>query len=112
MPRAYKSTEPLIRPDPRYGSKLAAKLINKIMWGGKKTTAQMCFYSAIDTVQKKVGAEPVDIFTKAIENVKPQVEVRSRRVGGATYQVPMEVNKKRQQSLAIRWIVDAARAKR
>jgi small subunit ribosomal protein S7 len=112
MPRAYKSTDILVRPDPRYGSKLAAKLINKIMWGGKKTTAQACFYDAIEAVKKKVGAEPVDIFTKAIENVKPQVEVRSRRVGGATYQVPMEVHKRRQQSLAIRWIVDAARAKR
>ncbi|MEM7198748.1 MAG: 30S ribosomal protein S7 [Planctomycetota bacterium] len=112
MPRSYKSTEVHLRPDPRFGSKLAAKLINKIMWEGKKTTAQRLFYEAVDHVATRVQAEPVEIFTKAIENVKPQLEVRSKRVGGATYQVPREVNRRRQQSLAIRWLVDAARAKR
>ncbi len=112
MPRSYKSTEVHLRPDPRFGSKLASKIINKIMWGGKKTTAQRIFYEAVDSVAKRVQAEPDEIFTKAIENVKPQVEVRSKRVGGATYQVPREVSKRRQQSLAIRWLVDAARAKR
>ncbi|HEX6811088.1 MAG TPA: 30S ribosomal protein S7 [Planctomycetota bacterium] len=113
MPRSYKSTEVFLKGDPRYNNKLASKIINKIMLQGKKTTAQGIFYEAIDFVVKKVeNAEPVDVFTKAIENIKPRVEVRSKRVGGATYQVPREVNKRRQQSLAIRWLVDAARSKR
>jgi len=113
MPRSYKSTEVFLKGDPRYNNKLASKIINKIMWAGKKNTAQAIFYDALDMVCKKVeNAEPVDVFTKAIDNVKPRIEVRSKRVGGATYQVPKEVNKRRQQSLAIRWLVDAARAKR
>jgi len=113
MPRSYKSTEVLLKGDPRYDSKLASKIINKIMWGGKKTTAEAIFYEAMDLVCKKVeNAVPIDVFTKAIDNIKPRIEVRSKRVGGATYQVPKEVNKRRAQSLAIRWLVDAARAKR
>lgn len=113
MPRSYKSTEVFLTGDPRYNNKLASKIINKIMLQGKKTTAQRIFYEAVEFVAKKVeNAEPVDVFSKAIENIKPRVEVRSKRVGGATYQVPREVNKRRQQSLAIRWLVDAARAKR
>jgi small subunit ribosomal protein S7 len=113
MPRSYKSTEVFLKGDPRYNNKLASKIINKIMWQGKKTTAQAVFYDAMEMVCKKVeNTDPVDIFTKAIENIKPRIEVRSKRVGGATYQVPKEVNKRRQQSLAIRWLIDAARAKR
>ena len=113
MPRNYKSTAQYLKPDPKFGSMLATKIINKIMLDGKKTTAQKLFYDAVDTVCAKVeGAEPVEVFTKAIDNIKPRVEVRSKRVGGATYQVPREVNKRRQQSLAIRWMVDAARSKR
>jgi small subunit ribosomal protein S7 len=113
MPRSYKSTEVFLKGDPRFNNRLASKLINKLMYQGKKTTAQTIFYEAIDLVCKKVeNADPVDVFTKAIENVKPRVEVRSKRVGGATYQVPKEVNKRRQQSLAIRWLVDMAREKR
>jgi small subunit ribosomal protein S7 len=113
MPRRYKSTDPLIAPDPIFNSKLASKLINKMMYGGKKTTAQKVFYSALDLAQKKLnGVDKLELFTKAIENVKPQVEVRSRRVGGATYQVPREVRKNRQQSLAVRWVVDNARKKK
>ena len=113
MPRSYKSTEVFLKGDPRYDNKLASKIINKIMLQGKKTTAQQIFYEAVDTVCKKIeNSDPVDVFTKAIENIKPRVEVRSKRVGGATYQVPREVNKRRQQSLAIRWLVDAARSKR
>ncbi len=112
MPRSYKSTEVYLKPDPRYGSRLASKIINKLMWGGKKTKAQMIFYAAMDMVAKKVQAEPEEIVTKVIENIKPRLEVRSKRVGGATYQVPREVNRRRQQSLAIRWLVDSARAKR
>ena len=113
MPRSYKSTEIHLKGDPRYNNKLASKIINKIMLQGKKTTAQRLFYGAVDTVVKKIeGSDPVDVFTKAIENIKPRVEVRSKRVGGATYQVPREVNKRRQQSLAIRWIVDNSRKKK
>ena len=113
MPRSYKSTEVHLKGDPRYDSKLASKIINKIMLQGRKTAAQKIFYDALDIVVKKAEAEdPVEVFTKVIDNIKPRIEVRSKRVGGATYQVPKEVNKRRQQSLAIRWLVDAARAKR
>jgi small subunit ribosomal protein S7 len=113
MPRRYKSTDPLILPDPVFNSKLASKIVNKIMWGGKKTTAQKVFYEALGLAQKKLAnVEQLDLFTQAVENVKPLVEVRSRRVGGATYQVPREVRKNRQQSLAIRWIIDNSRKKK
>lgn len=112
MPRSYKSTEVYLKPDPRFGSRLASKIINKIMLDGKKNTAQRIFYDAIDIVAKKVEVEPEEIVDKAIDNIKPHVEVRSKRVGGATYQVPMEVSRRRQQNLAIRWLVDAARSKR
>ncbi|MDP6928850.1 MAG: 30S ribosomal protein S7 [Planctomycetota bacterium] len=112
MPRSYKSTEVHLKPDPRYGSLLVSKIINKLMLDGKKTTAQKIFYDAIDFVCAKVEAEPNDVFMKVIDNIKPHVEVRSKRVGGATYQVPREVTRRRQQSLAIRWLIDAARAKR
>jgi len=113
MPRNYKSTDPLVRPDPVFDSKLASKIVNKLMHGGKKSTALSVFYGSLDLAKKKLPeVEKVDIFTKAVENVKPMVEVRSRRVGGATYQVPREVRKNRQQSLAIRWIIDNARKKK
>ncbi len=115
MPRSYKSTEVHLKGDPRWGSKLASKIINKIMLDGKKVAAQKLFYGAIDFVCKKIEGDevdPVDVFTRAIDNIKPRVEVRSKRVGGATYQVPREVTKRRQQSLAIRWLVDSARSKR
>jgi small subunit ribosomal protein S7 len=113
MPRHYKSTDPLVEPDPVFASKLASKLINKIMLEGKKSTARQVFYDALDIAKKKLpDAEKADIFTKAVENVRPMVEVRSRRVGGATYQVPREVRKNRQQSLAIRWIIENARKKK
>ena len=111
--RYFKSNDEFVKPDPIYGSILASKLINKLMSRGKKSTAQLIFYNAIDIAKKKLAeAEKADIFVKAIENVKPMVEVRSRRVGGATYQVPREVRKSRQQSLAIRWIVENARKKK
>jgi len=112
MPRSYKSTQVYQKPDPKLGSRLVCKVINKIMWDGKKSVAQRILYDAMDLVAEKVQAEPVAIITKAIENVQPRIEVRSRRVGGATYQVPREVTRKRSQSLGIRWLVDAARAKR
>ena len=113
MPRSYESTEKFVRPDPRYGSKLVSKLINKLMWCGKKSIAQGILYDALDLASKKVaGVEPLEVVTKAVENVKPLIEVRSRRVGGATYQVPREVPRHRQQSLAIRWIVENSRKKK
>ena len=101
-----------LKPDAVYGSKLASKFINCLMWQGKKSTAQRIFYGALDQIKKRMpDVNPIDVFTQAVEHVKPSVEVRSKRVGGATYQVPMQVNKSRQQSLAIRWIIGAARSK-
>jgi len=102
-----------LKPDPRYGSKLASKFVNCLMWAGKKPTAMRIFYGALGQIKKRMpDADPLDVFTQAVENIKPTVEVRSKRVGGATYQVPMQVNKVRQQSLAIRWIIGAARGKK
>ncbi len=99
-----------LAPDPRFGSKLVSKFINCLMWDGKKSVAQRVFYDAMDTIQQKLkDVSPLEVFERAVENVKPMVEVRSKRVGGANYQVPMQVNKKRQLSLAIRWILDAVR---
>jgi len=101
-----------LKPDPIYGSILASKFINCLMWGGKKATAQRIFYHALEQIKKRMPDQnPIEVFTQAVENVKPSVEVRSKRVGGATYQVPMQVNKTRQQSLSIRWIISAARNK-
>jgi small subunit ribosomal protein S7 len=101
-----------LKPDPIYGSILASKFINCLMWGGKKATAQRIFYHALEQIKKRMPDQnPIEVFTQAVENVKPSVEVRSKRVGGATYQVPMQVNKTRQQSLSIRWLIGAARNK-
>jgi len=109
--KKFTASEKILKPDPRYNSKLVAKFINCIMWGGKKATAQKIVYDAMDQIAKKAGdTPPLEVFEKALNNVKPYVEVRSKRVGGANYQVPMQVNKRRQQSLAIRWILDAIRA--
>ena len=113
MPRSYESTDKFVRPDPRFNSKLVSKIVNKIMHSGQKTIAQNILYDAVDLAVKKIpGVEPLEIVTKAIENVRPQLEVRSRRVGGATYQVPREVPRHRQQSLAIRWMVENSRKKK
>ena len=108
-----KVYESKVDPDPRYGSLVASKFINCMMWGGKKSIAQRIFYEALEILRKQVtDREPVDVFEQALENVKPQIEVRSKRVGGASYQVPVQVNRKRQQSLAIRWILGACREKK
>ena len=102
-----------LKPDPRYGSILASKFINCLMWDGKKSVAQRVFYDALQIVGEKIkDVEPIDVFTQAIENVKPEIEVRSKRIGGAAYQVPMQVSRNRQQSLAIRWILLALREKK
>ena len=101
-----------LKADPRYGSILASKFINCLMWDGKKSVSQRIFYDAMDQIKKRMpDLNPIEVFTQGVENVKPPIEVRSKRVGGANYQVPMQVNKTRQQSLAIRWIIDAARKK-
>lgn len=102
-----------LKPDPKYNSILASKFINCLMHDGKKTVAQNAFYNALDELAKRVPeTDPLEVFTTAIENVKPHIEVRSKRVGGAAYQVPMQVNRVRQQSLAIRWILIAVRDKK
>ena len=112
MGRITASRETL-RPDPRYGSILASKFVNCLMWSGKKSTAYAVFYGALDIIGEKIkDAEPIAVFTQAVDNVKPNIEVRSKRVGGASYQVPMQVSKTRQQSLAIRWILGAIREKK
>ncbi|MGE3808232.1 MAG: 30S ribosomal protein S7 [Gemmataceae bacterium] len=113
MARKRTASATQLKADPRYHSKLATKFINCLMWDGKKSTAQRIFYDAMDQIKKRMGdADPIEVFTQAVEHVKPTVEVRSRRVGGATYQVPMQVNRTRQQSLAIRWIINATRGKK
>jgi small subunit ribosomal protein S7 len=102
-----------LKPDPKFKSLLAGKFINCLMTSGKKSVAQQVFYDALDVIKEKVAdKEPIEVFHGAVENVKPYIEVRSRRVGGAAYQVPMQVNKNRQQSLAIRWILAACREKK
>ena len=106
-PPAQQWTGIDLKPDARFGSMLAAKFINCLMYDGKKATAEAVFYSAMDQIADKMKADPLPIFEQALENAKPLVEVRSKRIGGANYQVPVEVNRKRQQTLAIRWILDA-----
>ena len=102
-----------LRPDPKFDSLLASKFINCLMWDGKKSVAQRLFYRALDEIKTRVpDQEPIEVFTQAVENVKPYIEVRSKRVGGASYQVPMQVSRARQQSLAIRWILNAVRDKK
>jgi small subunit ribosomal protein S7 len=102
-----------LRPDPQHNSLLASKFINCLMYDGKKTTAQGVFYNALAEIAEKIKDRPaIEVFEQAIENVKPYIEVRSKRVGGASYQVPMQVNKNRQQSLAFRWVLTAVRDKK
>ncbi|MCK4340694.1 MAG: 30S ribosomal protein S7 [Phycisphaerae bacterium] len=101
-----------LRGDPRYNSKMAAKFINCMMWEGKKSIANRIFSDAMDRIAEKIeDVPPIEVFEQAIENIKPEIEVRSKRVGGANYQVPMQVNAKRRQSLAIRWLLAATRKK-
>jgi small subunit ribosomal protein S7 len=110
---AITASRKQLKPDPRYNSILASKFINYLMNDGKKSVAQSVFYDALDVIGKRMAdVEPIEVFTQAVENVKPAIEVRSKRVGGAAYQVPMQVNRARQQSLAIRWIIMAVRDKK
>ena len=102
-----------LKPDPRYHSILASKFVNCLMSSGKKTVAQRVFYSALDIIGEKIPDQsPIDVFTAALDNIRPSIEVRSRRVGGANYQVPTQVNSKRQQALSIRWLLEACREKK
>ncbi|MFA9396228.1 MAG: 30S ribosomal protein S7 [Halodesulfovibrio sp.] len=111
MPRKGPVPKREILPDPVYGSRLAARFVNRLMLDGKKSTAEKIFYKALDVLAEKTGEDAIRAFEKAIENVKPHLEVKSRRVGGATYQVPVEVRPDRQVSLSIRWIITYARGR-
>src|SRR5260370_34246535 len=109
MPRRRVAERRAVLPDPVYNSPLGTKFINGCMWGGKKSLAEKTFYDALKQVGEKDGEEPLKVFKRAIENVRPTVEVKSRRVGGSTYEVPVEVHQERRVALAIRWIVSYAR---
>ncbi len=111
MPRRKRPVKREVLPDPKFQSVLVTKFINSIMRRGKKSLAETIFYHAIEIIEKKTGQNGLEVFEKAVENVKPLLEVKSRRVGGATYQVPVEVRPERRQSLAIRWIISNARAR-
>ena len=112
MSRKRKAPIRKIYPDPKYGSVVISKFINSIMYDGKRSTAEKILYSALEKIKEKSKEDPVKIFNSAISNVKPNLEVRSRRVGGATYQVPVEVKSSRSQALALRWIMDATRKRK
>ena len=109
MPRKGYIAKREVAPDPVYGSTLVTKFVNSMMWGGKKSTAQSIFYSAMTNLEQKGGDEALKLFKKAVENCKPLLEVKTRRVGGANYQVPIEVNADRRTSLAIRWLITYGR---
>ncbi len=112
MGKKFTASATQLKPDARYDSILVSKFVNCLMHDGKKSVAQRVFYSALDILQERVPEEePLQVFTTAVENVKPSIEVRSKRVGGATYQVPTPVNPKRQRTLAIRWLLAASRGK-
>jgi small subunit ribosomal protein S7 len=109
MPRKGAVPKRQILPDPRFNSKILARFINKIMLAGKRSLAERILYNALDIVQEKTGKDPMDVFNQALGNAMPMVEVRPRRVGGATYQVPMEVRPDRRQAMAMRWLIQYAR---
>ncbi len=111
MPRRREIPKRQILPDPVYSNELVAKMVNKVMLDGKKNTAERIFYGAMSIIEKKTGEDPFKVFKQAIENVKPFMETKSRRVGGSTYQVPIEVSQRRRTSLGLRWIVNSARSR-
>ncbi len=111
MPRRRVAERREVLPDPIYNSPLVTKFINGVMLGGKKSTAETIFYKALTQISEKAGEEPLKVFKRAVDNVRPTVEVKSRRVGGSTYQVPVEVHQERRGALAIRWIVQYARGR-
>ena len=109
MPRRGRISKRDVLPDPMYGSKLVTKLVNNVMYDGKKGVAQTIVYDAFAIVEQKIGQNALEVFQEALDNLKPQLEVKARRVGGSTYQVPMEVRAERQQTLALRWLVGFSR---
>jgi small subunit ribosomal protein S7 len=111
MSRRKNPTKRVVLPDPKYNSILVTKFVNGLLHGGKRSVAEKILYGAIDIIGNKTGSEGIQVFEKAIQNVKPVLEVRSRRVGGATYQVPVEIRSERQQALAIRWIISYSRGR-
>ena len=111
MSRRHRAEKREITPDPKFKNEVVTKFMNSIMYEGKKSTAEKIVYGAFDAIAGKAGGDPVKVFHDALENVKPSIEVRSRRVGGATYQIPVEVRSDRRQTLAIRWIIDAVRSR-
>jgi small subunit ribosomal protein S7 len=112
MSRRRAATKRVVLPDAKYGDIVLTKFMNTMMYDGKKSAAEKIIYGALDAIQKKTSVDPVKFFHDALNNIKPSVEVRSRRVGGATYQVPTEVRAVRQQALAIRWLIEASRARK
>ena len=111
MPRRGSVPKRDVLPDPLYNSKLVTKLVNNIMYDGKKSTAQKIVYGAFDIVKEKTGKEPLEVFTAAMDNIMPVLEIKARRVGGATYQVPIEVRPERRQTLGLRWLTQYARSR-
>lgn len=108
MPRRREVPKREVLPDPKFGSQLVAKFVNVLMVDGKKSTAQRILYDALDTIQERTSDDPMKVFKRAVENVKPAVEVKSRRVGGSTYQVPVEVRTSRKLALSMRWLIQTA----
>ncbi|MGB5366229.1 MAG: 30S ribosomal protein S7 [Polyangiales bacterium] len=111
MSRRFSAPKRQIIPDAKYGDQLVAKFVNSLMLAGKRSTAEKCLYGAFDIIEERYKDEPLDVFKKALDAVKPRVEVKSRRVGGATYQVPVEVRSDRRNALAMRWLVQYSRAR-
>ncbi|PWJ21311.1 30S ribosomal protein S7 [Jannaschia seohaensis] len=111
MSRRHAADKREVLPDAKYGDKVLTKFMNNLMIDGKKSVAERIVYNAMDRVESKIKRSPIEVFTEALDNIKPSVEVRSRRVGGATYQVPVEVRPERREALAIRWLINAARAR-
>ncbi|MDR0597656.1 MAG: 30S ribosomal protein S7 [Treponema sp.] len=111
MGRKKKSVDRGILPDPKYNSVALSKFVNRMMWEGKRSVSLRIVHGALDVLQAKTDKEPLDVFLKAIDNVKPNIEVKSRRVGGATYQVPIDIRESRREALGMRWLINAARAR-
>ncbi|MEM7060446.1 MAG: 30S ribosomal protein S7 [Pseudomonadota bacterium] len=111
MSRRHQAEKREVLPDPKFGDRVLSKFMNNLMYAGKKSVAERIVYGAMEKVEGKLKREPVEVFHEALDNIKPQVEVRSRRVGGATYQVPVEVRPERREALAIRWLITASRGR-
>ena len=112
MARRRRAERRTLIPDPKFNNELVARIINYIMRDGKKSTAERIVYGALDQIKEKMKEDPLDVLGKALDNIKPRVEVKSRRVGGATYQVPIEINRNRQLALALRWLIQSSKARR